>query len=667
LTEFPGVSPGGYWFWFDLPVAYDPCICNNYVAIEMSGKLIKKASFTATGSLLGTIQSITTPSSSDYSNLVLKKVIGAGTALGTAIATKGAVVQTDKFIDLVDVIVNKPNIPTNEKKEWEMFSKFLSASNNLTRKDGKWVDWVTNDTLGDKDVVKMMGSINTFVSSAMDLNKKGGGGKSVSTVNGKINLTGSVTTSLGIQSAPYWSVPGSGLSLNSGEEVSNIPNSAKKNPEYPLYNEVLGTVAILKTPKLKLNISRIWEFSKNQYSWGPDPNNPSQQIKEYWSNHGFKIRGYLPEDLSFAVIPKMHLNLEKTKISAFVTVEFGESLENWNWELMNENKIPLQFKMSMNPDAIEDKNPMNMEYSTASKTLSSTPVDLDEFRELFFQGRIITTDFNSLIEPLNPSSDIDIATGYMPQVFLKLYFEFESYDIGSDGKPVRTTQLISIPFEAESFDDSFPFEKHNTVTKETIDLLQPGGINYNSNEIIYAKNINVLSDLSTSNGTEVIIRATEHIYVSPGVEIGPGINLEIKETPFSGIYPQNPKTSSYLTIYCAGNTSDATYRANQWANKKINTSTITDSSIHKNSKKVSHKALEVFPVPAINKINIEIEEGDSEVLVLQLIDATGSIIETIPPNYRSYDISQLSGGIYFIKVLFSDGDSQMSRFVKVSQ
>lgn len=75
----------------------------------------------------------------------------------------------------------------------------------------------------------------------------------------------------------------------------------------------------------------------------------------------------------------------------------------------------------------------------------------------------------------------------------------------------------------------------------------------------------------------------------------------------------------------------------------------------------------MFPVPAIDKINIKIEEGDSEILVLQLIDATGSVIETLPPNYRSYDISQLSGGIYFIKVLFSDGDFQMSRFVKVSQ
>lgn len=61
-TDFPGVLPSSYFFWFDIPVAYDPSICYNNLAIELNGILIKKSSVTLTGDLFGTLQTTTTPS-----------------------------------------------------------------------------------------------------------------------------------------------------------------------------------------------------------------------------------------------------------------------------------------------------------------------------------------------------------------------------------------------------------------------------------------------------------------------------------------------------------------------------------------------------------------------------------------------------------------------------
>ena len=674
LTEFPGSERGSYFFWFDIPVAYDPCICYNDVAIEMSGILIKEASFTASGTLLGTLQEVKTPSSSNYSELVFKKVVGAGFALGTAIATKGTVVQVGKFVELIDVITNKPGISADDKKQWEMFKKFLEASDKLTRKDGQWVDWLTKDTLKDADVVKMMGSINTYVSSVMDINSKGGGGSSVTTVNGKINLNGIVTQSNDVNPSPYWSVPGSALSLECEEEVSNEdpnipPSSPRKNPEYPLYNEALGTFAILKTPKLNLNISRIWEHSVNQFVLEPDPQNPGQQMKSYWSCDGFKIQGFLPEDLSFVFNPKMNLNLDKSKISALITVEFGASTESWNWELMNENKIPQQFKTSMNNNAIKDKNPINMEYLPVSKTLTSAPVALNDFRELFFQARIIATDYNSWIEPVNPSSDLDISSGFKPKVFLKLYFELESNDIGKDNKPVRTTQMISIPFEIQTFDGSFPFTKFNQLTTDVINLNQVGGQHYTSNEIIFAETINISSNISTAPGVTVIIRATKNINVVPGVQIGTGVVLEIVENPFSGLFPQNPKSSTYMASYCTGQTTDAVYKANQWANAMVVPSAVNDSSgqVKNALRGVDQSSITLWPNPANSTLNIEWNSNNAIPLKIEVLDASGMEVVNVEFGGSYYDITSFASGLYFVRVTFSDGSVQTKRFIKMNK
>jgi hypothetical protein len=668
LTEFPGADPGGYFFWFDLPVAYDPCLCYNNVAIEMNGILIQEATFNATGSLLGIVQEIVTPSASNYSELVSKKILGAGFALATALATNGSIVQVEKFIELIDIIVNKPGIPDDEKTKWVMFQKFLNASNNLTRENGKWVDYLTKQTLNDEDVVKMMGAINTYASSVMNIGEKGDGGSSLTTVNGKINLNGNVTNYTNISSTPYWAAPGSKLALDCQEEVTTESNiSNLKNPEYPLYNEALGTFALLKTPKLKLNISRIWEFSENQYLWEPDPNIPSQQRKAYWSCDGFKIQGYLPEDLSFVFNPKMHLNMDKTKISAMISVEFGKSSENWNWELMDENKIPQQYKVSMNVPAIKDKNPINMEYLSISKTLTTFPVNINDFRELYFQANIITKDYNSFISPANPNTDLDIDNDYKPQVYLKLYFEYESNDIGKDGKPIKSTQLISLPYEIETFDGTFPLPKYNLITKDIVNLDQPNGQNFSNNEIIYAEIVNITTNVTASPGSIVRIRATKKINVATGVQIGPGVILEIVKNPFLSLYPQAPKNTTYVSNYCLGLTTDATYRANKWVGSLVIPSKESDTnpSISIPLKKSDTYILKIHPNPTEDLIKIDWFSINSEPLQIDFIDASGITIKSDLLKKETYDITSFASGIYFVRITCSDGIIRSGRFIKI--
>ena len=672
LTEFPGVSPGGYFFWFDIPVAYDPCICYNDVAIEMHGQLIKTATLTASGTLLGTVQEVKTPNTSNYSQLVAKKVIGTGIALGVAVATKGAILQIGKFAELAGVLANNPNLSADDKKNWEMFKKFLESSDKLTRKDNMWVDWLTKETLKDKDVATMIGSINTFISSTMDINNKGGGNKTVTTVTGKINLTGTVSQKNTVQQSPYWSAPGSSLSLECEEEVTNVPNTQQKNPEYPLYNEALGTFAFLKPPKLKLDVSRVWEYSTNQFVMEEDPQNPGFFIENYWSCHGLKLLGYLGEDLSFAINPKTNINWDKTKITAMISFDMEKqgATENWKWELMDAQKIPLQFKSSMNTAAIAAKNPINMVSTIDPTQFLTAPVDLDDLREVYFEGRVIATDYSSFIQPINPVSVDDIDPSFIPKVYLKLYVEYESTETGKDGKPIRNVQMFTVPLEIETFDpvtNPFPHPKYNMVTTEIIELDQPSGQHFTADEVIYAKTINITTDLSVDPGVTLIIRATESINVSPNAQIGPGVILEIVENPFSGLYPQNPKNSTYLASFCSGQTNDPIYRANQWAGAKVVTSHANDSSYNNyfSSRVTNQNAFVVWPNPTRNSININCYSSNAEPLKVILLDGSGREISS--ESYKhSYDISALASGLYFIRVAFSDGSSVTKRLVKAN-
>jgi len=321
VTSFPGVSRGSYFFWFDVPVAYDPCVCYNNTAIEMTGELIKTATFTATGDLIGTIQEVKTPSTSNYSQLVAKRVFGAAVALGIAVATDGQIVQTSKFIDLIDLVTRNPNTDADTKKNFEMFKKVLDASNTLLRKDDKWVDWVTGDTLTDKQVTTILSSLNTYMTATADLTGTGSAAKSVTTVKGKITMQGSVTQSDPVPQSPYWAVPGSDWAVSCEQEVSNYNSSGEKKPEYPLYNEPLGTFAFLKAPKMKINITRTWEYSENQFQWVPNPNDPLNNMKNYWSCDGFKIEGFMPEDLLYTVNPKLNINASKTKITVAMLID----------------------------------------------------------------------------------------------------------------------------------------------------------------------------------------------------------------------------------------------------------------------------------------------------------------------------------------------------------
>ncbi|MDP2174679.1 MAG: T9SS type A sorting domain-containing protein [Bacteroidota bacterium] len=649
-TDFPGVLPAAYFFWFDIPVAYDPCICYNNTAVELNGILIKNSTVTLTGDLFGTLQTTTTPPGNIYSNLVLKRVVGLGTALATAAVTKGAVIQTGKFIDFISLITNNPNINASEKTQYEMLQKFLNSTNNLIRKDDKWVDAITNESMTDAQFVSMMSGINSFVSSGIDIATKGeGGSKSTTTVNGKIYLTGSIIQKEDITQKPYWAVPGSNWASTCEEEVSSMGNGTpEKKPEYPIYNEPLGTFAFIKKPKLKLNIKRAYEYSINQSTL--DQNfNPN-----YWLCDGFKFEGYLMEDLQFTVNPKLNINPSKTKIKVMFYADCErETSKTWKWELMDENKIPSNIKSSWNPAAIKERNPINMISTIDNQSFMSIPVDINDFRELFFKGTVIVKDFNKFIEPIFHTSETDIASYMLPKFYLKFYIEFESNNVGKDGKKIKNTQIFTVPVEYDGFDDDFPYIKADLNTNDHIDINTPGGIIYNSSKTVYAKTIRISTNLKTSNGAKVRIFATEEIIIDPNVEIDPNIELIISKNPFQQLHPQNLKDNLYVKDFCENKISGLQYKANNWASSVPPAFSI-DDNLDNNNDFINKLISTISPNPTTANFTVSIFNNNEQDYSIALMDVTGKVLFNI--SYNGSQTSQfietngLAAGIYFVKI-----------------
>jgi len=318
---------------------------------------------------------------------------------------------------------------------------------------------------------------------------------------------------------------------------------------------------------------------------------------------------------------------------------------------MNESLCPPSLVSSSS--ARKERNPINLQKALDKAEFITTPVDINDFRELYFKGYIIAKDFNAYIYPINSSS---IDAGYMPRFFLKYYIEFESSNLGKDGKPIKNTQIFTLPVDYESITDAFPYEKHNLITRDHLLLDQYGGIVYATSQTIYAKKIVIKTNLITTGGAKVRIIASEEIIVKPNAIISPDIELIITKNPFQQIHPQPAKNSSYMGNFCTNQISGLQYQAKNLATSvKPTNSKDPVSKSYKSSFNTS-----IYPNPNNGAFTVEIPENKS-LVSLVLTDITGKIIlsKTIAAGQTTTQIETigLANGIYMLIIKTDENQS----------
>ena len=88
----------------------------------------------------------------------------------------------------------------------------------------------------------------------------------------------------------------------------------------------------------------------------------------------------------------------------------------------------------------------------------------------------------------------------------------------------------------------------------------------------------------------------------------------------------------------------------------------TDISTPQNLK----NALKFFPDPAINSINILNTNTTLTIKNIQLLNIGGQKVTNYNFDGKSIDLSQISAGVYFLEVMFSDGETGKYKIVKAA-
>ncbi|MFN7302718.1 MAG: T9SS type A sorting domain-containing protein [Bacteroidota bacterium] len=643
VTQYPGGSPGEHFFWFEIPMAYDPCICKNDVAINLNAQLESSWDLQIKGVLDGKIiqKTETAPNNATYQNLVQKRVIGATLATATAIATGGAVIQVSKFTDLIDILKDKPGVTSSDKQTLTALKTLLNGAGNFVwdEKSGKWKDYATKDSVSKLKWEEIFGQVNTFLSTSIDvLNPGSGGSKTSTTVLANLTATGSATNIIQQGSTIYWGMPGSNWSSGLKEEIEfkDVTGDGVAdfvNAEYPLYNYPLGNFALLNTPKVKYK-SEILSICDHV-----DPANNMNGQKNNYPKYTFK----LDDNLLFYFNPLLNTNLNRTKIKcAFVIQTAGG-------RIFDQSKIQISPFLSSstvcNDDlatVLEQSRTVNLFKNILNEEIVTPFVSIDNFKELVCS---ITFD-----------KDFHVPIFLKDKLFIRFYIDFESNDNGNSGNKIRNTQVYTFPVEMDTYE---PITFPNIIDIVGID----GDKHYSTNtqftdnkNIVYKGIIKISADLSTTPGVKKRIYSLTGFEIVPNSVISPDIELIVGYPSFTGEFPQPMATEEIVSNFCNNQTINGTivYRAAQFAEPfTIEDTILEESKVLKPA--VNKVDFSLSPNPANNIVQININSTKSENFTISFTDVLGKALFEENKLFKfnevwKYDITDLNNGVYFVTI-----------------
>jgi|GEM_PF-7130105 hypothetical protein len=406
-------------------------------------------------------------------------------------------------------------------------------------------------------------------------------------------------------------VQNSGISFNMDLPGSPTNNQNCEAATYPKYNEVLGRIAVLETPKVE--IGEAFNFA-------------AERSKSYRLNFDGSSFKYL-------LNPAVGVNENNTLIYAGLVLKVRNSTpqittigDGYNLNFASEN-------------AAKDSLTYVSQFVNVN-CLSDLTVQLDCFPDVEF---------------LNVANPIEI---YDVQLRLIIYYEFNQLNI--NGKPNKAFQILTYPLNKvnKTYEDILtPLTNDNN--EPIRDSLYIGtNFNFTASQTIFAwRKVVINADLTTNPNINIEIIAPE--IVVQGGSIGQGIELKQGYFPIS-CAPLNQYNGS-LTSFCGGET----YKGNQQKNARL----IADTQIKE--KPQTAVAFRTTPNPFTNTFNLEFELEEGGETSLIVYDALGRVVETVIVNdnlsigKHQYQIdgTKLGSGIYYVKLNHSNG-SQTIKIIK---
>jgi hypothetical protein len=635
-------------FWFDIPVAYDPCLCRIRSQLDVTFRFLSTASIALNGNINDGIKTDTKPDNTPYALKVTTKVVAAALSTAVAIKSGGTIINVKAYTDLINVIRNNPNSNLSSQQ----LDDLAELENNLKCGD-KFIKTISGNlkdlkSTDEKKAVlaalKIVEGGTTFFSSAVTggCEKKDNSGTGI-TANAA--FSGTFTEEVDIPSTIInLAMPGSDWS---DKTLSIIDGTDDPDPTvipaYPTYNERLGTFALLETPKIQLYGRHLEDVF------------PGRQRNIYRISEA--------SELKYTFNPLLNVNEEETKIQFRYVVK----------QDLDVHPDPVSFRGStfINQHLYQNEE---QEYPLASPFL---PIEYyDDFHPFIF-----------ILEEW-PYLQGD-------SIFIQLKIAMTSNDIGRDG-PNQAFYFLTYPVSVEFIElgdiplpgviNEQTMQQHaqeqawrnlqiSTMFQSSSSELQSGGkvysqdIMFNEDKIIaFDGVVEVSAKLSTASGKKVTIYSSVGFELLPGAEISPDIELIIGY-PFES-NPIPPQTFDQVNDFCQDNNK---YKAQTFAAPALLEERRTYEERYKAEQeriaKLKAKPLSIglYPNPTRDEFTLDFEYALEGVSV-SVSDLNGKVISTqlFNGNHKQIQMNAtyLKAGVYFVEIRTLSGKLGRERLVK---
>ncbi len=596
ISQYPNNQ--SLFFWADFTLAYDPCVCFNKSNMNVNFKALTQGDLTMTGTITGNIIPIASSSGNP-----IKNVVNAISKVGSFFVNQSYSSATDAFSSLFGL----SNLSGELNNALTLFKNIIAAGQSLESLS------LTNK----ESIQRALLSINNIFSTSI----KGGSPNGANILMATAKLSGEAKFLFTFDGSTIrFSTPGSKDSqLNPEENYNNNTDAfGNKLPEYPAYNEILGTFALLKKPTI--NISKVPIGGDPPMYWHPDRPN----FVEY-SRVRFKIPQAInsnANNILYALNPIMHTNFSNTKIKVALVIR----TKMWGMGGTNGNKYPLFVGLSNNHNLI-NLTPITANYPNLTQTI--TPYSYNPWDPDQIDGNRYTWDWGS-----NNTFSENIYEYITPLVPVDFIYDLQG-EFTLFGTNFQDSDLYGVGFSPSIEDIRLKFF-----------------IDFESNDI---------GSNNLPNKSNLIFTYPMNINYSDEFTINPIIDLTQFRTPITAV------SQNQINQFCTGILENSTYQANEYYTK-VNLVNEEKSVDKKDYKKV----LSVFPNPANTEITVKYELETNTFVKLSLHNIFMQELK-LPISYteknkgvyaEKINISKLAPGTYIIKIQSKD-KSESIKFIKL--
>jgi hypothetical protein len=477
--------------------------------------------------------------------------------------------------------------------------------------------------------------------------------------------------------------------------------------KYPIYNEVLGSFALLKSPKIILSENILNDSTYHDADPIASQNNVvigydniryqswtrNYQMKldsdldlEYALNTALDISDYTISS-AFKVIAKIVDHPSSQRVTCFLDPYFTTNLSSIDVDVNEyypiksdnfgynngKNYCPswasnCSFEPKTNPQNFIDKN---------SFELISDFFPINSFKPIVYSLGLKNQDFrhnasftNVPLPYINPTN-YGIFLNFDIELKLMVDIEFNSFD--ENGDKNKLTQIFTYKIRPEDITMQNG-EIISNLENSPLNIMQfqedlfLNDISFNGNQVDGCtldgthytcqawNDVTINGNLTTASGYSVDIFAGNKIEELPESVVSPEIVLDIKQIlDFSSPMPQ--ATTANIVNFCdVLNQQTDSYQAQAHNARGNYGQNITQDSILEQESILEHKPFDftIYPNPANAQTRIALKNSTFNEVFASVYDVMGKLIHVdisqINENTLSLNVAGLEKGIYFVKV-----------------